>query len=55
MTATVCFRDSPDYDLHDHQYKCDELLRLTREDDESSQLDLRDSVGGASRREALIA
>ena len=44
MTATVCFRDSADYDLHDHQYKCDELLRLTREEDESSQLQLRDRM-----------
>jgi hypothetical protein len=44
MTATVCFRDSADYDLHDHQYKCDELLRLTREEDESSQSRLRDRI-----------
>jgi hypothetical protein len=44
MTATVCFRDSADYDLHDHQYKCDELLRLTREEDELAQSQLRDRL-----------
>jgi hypothetical protein len=44
MTATVCFRDSADYDLHDHQYKCDELLRLTREEDSTSQVELRDRL-----------
>jgi hypothetical protein len=44
MTAMVCFRDSADYDLHDHQYKCDELLRLTREEDSISQVELRDRI-----------
>jgi hypothetical protein len=44
MTATVCFRDSNDYDLHLHQYKCDELLSLTRESEETSQLQLRDRM-----------
>jgi hypothetical protein len=41
MTATVCFRDSSDYDLHEHQYKCDELLRLTCEEDSELQVKLR--------------
>jgi hypothetical protein len=41
MTAVVCFRDGNDYDLHLHQYKCDELLSLTRESEEASQLQLR--------------
>jgi hypothetical protein len=44
MTATVCFRDSSDYDLHEHQYKCDELLRLTCEEDSASQAQLRDRM-----------
>ena len=41
MTAVVCFRDGNDYDLHTHQYKCDELLSLTREEEEVSQVLLR--------------
>lgn len=44
MTATVCFRDSSDYDLHEHQYKCDELLSLARESEEPSQVKLRDRM-----------
>jgi hypothetical protein len=44
MTATVCFRDSSDYDLHSHQYKRDELLRLTREEDEFTQSQLRERM-----------
>lgn len=44
MTATVCFRDGNDYDLHSHQYKCDELLSLTREEEEASQMQLRDRI-----------
>jgi hypothetical protein len=44
MSATVCFRDSGDYDLHSHQYKCDELLSLSRESDSASQLQLRDRM-----------
>jgi hypothetical protein len=44
MTATVCFRDSNDYDLHEHQYKCDELLRLTCEEDSALQAQLRDRM-----------
>jgi hypothetical protein len=44
MTATVCFRDSVDDDLHEHQYKCDELLRLTCDEDSASQVQLRDQL-----------
>jgi hypothetical protein len=44
MTAVVCFRDGSDYDLHEHQYKCDELLSLTREEEEASQIQLRDRM-----------
>jgi hypothetical protein len=44
MTATVSFRDGNDYDLHLHQYKCDELLSLTREEEEPSQIQLRDRM-----------
>jgi hypothetical protein len=44
MTATVCFRDGSDYDLREHQYKCDELLSLTREEEEPAQLSLRDRM-----------
>lgn len=42
--ATVCFRDSVDEDLHEHQYKCDELLSLTNEDDTSLHKSLRDRI-----------
>lgn len=42
--ATVCFRDSVDEDLHEHQYKCDELLSLTSEDDTSLHRRLRDRI-----------
>jgi hypothetical protein len=44
MTAVVCFRDGNDFDLYTHQYKCDELLSLTRESEEPSQLSLRDRM-----------
>lgn len=41
MTATLCFRDSVDDDLYEHQYKCDELLLLQREDENPHHQRLR--------------
>lgn len=42
--ATVCFRDDFDWELYEHQYKCDELLCLTREKEELSQQMLRERI-----------
>ncbi|BDA75906.1 hypothetical protein CAL7716_100720 (plasmid) [Calothrix sp. PCC 7716] len=42
--ATVCFRDSVDNDLHEHQYKCDELLVLSKEDENPHHQRLRDRI-----------
>lgn len=44
MTATVCFRDSVDDDLRKHQYKCDELLALNKEDENLHHQRLRDRM-----------
>lgn len=44
MTATVCFRDGVDDDLHSHQYKCDELLVLNKEDENPHHQRLRDRM-----------
>ncbi|BAZ18459.1 hypothetical protein NIES4071_103440 (plasmid) [Calothrix sp. NIES-4071] len=48
MTATVCFRDSVDDDLHEHQYKCDELLLLSKEDENLHHQRLRDRINRLS-------
>lgn len=42
--ATVSFRDDFDWELYEHQYKCDELLCLTREEEEFSQQMLRERI-----------
>lgn len=42
--ATVCFRDSIDKDLYEHQYKCDELLCLAREEEDWKQQSLRNRM-----------
>lgn len=44
MMATVCFRNSSDWNLYEHQYKCDELLSLTCEQETKSQQQLRDRI-----------
>lgn len=41
LIATVCFRDSIDNDLYEHEYKCDELLCLSREEEDWEQQSLR--------------
>ncbi|NJN07471.1 MAG: ParB N-terminal domain-containing protein [Richelia sp. RM1_1_1] len=43
-TAIVCFRDDIDWELYEHQYKCDELLCLTRMEEEPQQQALRDRI-----------
>lgn len=43
-TATICFRDGIDWELHEHQYKCDELLCLNCREDELSQQSLRERM-----------
>ncbi|BDA72371.1 hypothetical protein CAL7716_065370 [Calothrix sp. PCC 7716] len=42
--ATVCFRDKYDDDLHEHQYKCDELLTLEKDGETHNQIRLRDRI-----------
>ncbi|RUS93438.1 hypothetical protein DSM106972_096340 [Dulcicalothrix desertica PCC 7102] len=42
--ATVCFRDKYDDDLHEHQYKCSELLTLDKEGETHDQIRLRDRI-----------
>lgn len=41
LVATICFRDSIDYNLYEHEYKCDELLCLSREEEDWEQQSLR--------------
>jgi ParB-like nuclease domain len=49
--ATVCFRDKYDDDLHEHQYKCDELLTLDKEGETRNQIRLRDHIHQLIRSE----
>lgn len=42
--ATVCFRDSIDNDLYEHQYKCDELLCLSLVEEDWEQQSLRNRM-----------
>lgn len=42
--VTVCFRDSIDNDLYEHQYKCDELLCLRKEEEDWEQQSLRNRM-----------